>query len=362
MRLGIAIILIISGLSAQAGKLIQLQSGTAAIASGGTINTVTVTSVNTAKSILFFSYTINDATPGGGNIAGELLDSTTLRFIRNTGAATVPQIRWYLAEFESGVNVQRGSRLFAAGGTIATVVLPTPVANLSKSFVVMSHRNTGSAFGSDDFSYARLLNTGTLEVRVNVTGTGTTNYYQVVEYDATSVQRGTIAFATTRVAGTAAISAVNTNKTYVTTECESADGTTANIGQKGIRADLESATSVVLTRQNTGQFMTCYWQAIEFLDRVSVERGSVTLASNTLGGTVGFGANAVSTLGIPIISGPRNSCGSSTFSTDDNIGVLCANIRINSSSQGILTRNLTGAAATFQWGLIRFPARVVKTD
>lgn len=293
-------------------------------------------------------------------MAGQLLDSTTLRFIRNTGAATTPQIRWYLAEFESGVSVQRGSRVLATGAN--TVVLASPVTDLSKTFVLMSHRNTGSAFGSDDFSRAHMINNGTLQLNVNVTGTGTTNYYQVVEYNAANVQRGTISFAAATVAGTSAISAVNTNKTYLTTECESADGTTANIGQKGVRAELASATSVVLTRQNTGQIMVCNWQTIEFLDRVSVERGVGTLASASLGGTVGFGANAVSTLGIPVISGPRNSCGSSTFSTDDNIGVLCANMRINSSSQGILTRALTGAAAIFQWSLIRIPARVVKTD
>ena len=92
---------------------VAVQSGTTSIDSNGGTNTITVpiTSVNTASSFLIFQTRHNGNRPVNSMIRGRIASATTLEFVRvsNEVAPGVPiNIQWYVVEFSSGVNVQRG--------------------------------------------------------------------------------------------------------------------------------------------------------------------------------------------------------------------------------------------------------------
>ena len=72
----------------------------------GTSLDVTIDAVDLEKSFLVFSQSVDSPNPGEFQVKGNLTDSTTVRFERTT-AGSIVFVEWYVAEFESGVFVQR---------------------------------------------------------------------------------------------------------------------------------------------------------------------------------------------------------------------------------------------------------------
>src|SRR5215470_12819903 len=128
-------------LPAGAAVLSGVQTGTAVSTANGTL-TVTIASVNTARSILFFEARSDNGRPPGTILYGHLATATTIQFVRQTNETppTPINIRWYVATFTSGVNVQRGllDQTATAGCTPAPCMnVPiTAVGAVSRAFVL----------------------------------------------------------------------------------------------------------------------------------------------------------------------------------------------------------------------------------
>ena len=163
-----------------------VQSGTTSIDSNGGTNTITVpiTSVNTASSFLIFQTRHNGNRPVNSMIRGRIASATTLEFVRvsNEAAPGVPiNIQWYVAEFSSGVNVQRGE---VAQSTTTINVPITPVAAVNQAFVTWSKTPTAGdgTINSDDFVLCELTTTSNLQCRVGGANASHTISWQVIEF------------------------------------------------------------------------------------------------------------------------------------------------------------------------------------
>jgi len=162
--------------------------------------------INTARSFLVFQTNNAIDRPVAMEIRGVISSSTELQFTRVTNEASTVNISWYVAEFESGVSVQRGTLALAA--TTNNVAI-TPVSSLSQAFVLWS-QNCAAAdnfYGYDDVLVGELTTTSNLQFRMNTASPTHTLAWQVIEFTNPldiSVQKGLIA---TMAAGTASVTA-----------------------------------------------------------------------------------------------------------------------------------------------------------
>src|SRR5206468_2715680 len=83
--------------------------GTLTVTAGSISATATLSpAVDTTKSFLLFGVSEDTADPSDGQVSGQITNATTVTFARAaTGVAVT--VKWYVAEFTSGVTVQRGA-------------------------------------------------------------------------------------------------------------------------------------------------------------------------------------------------------------------------------------------------------------
>jgi hypothetical protein len=93
---------------ALAAAIKSVQNGSATFGAGSTSTTATLSpAVDLSRSFLVFNLRASAADPDHGTVSGQITNGTTVTFQRvgSTGSVT---IEWYVAEFASGVSVQRG--------------------------------------------------------------------------------------------------------------------------------------------------------------------------------------------------------------------------------------------------------------
>ena len=146
----------------------SIQTGTTTIAAGSASNTATITSVDTTKAFLVFGVSEGNINPQFGQISGQITNATTLTFTRATAASSpAVTVKWYVAEFSSGVTVQRGAAIMTTS-TSLNVTLTT--VNTAKAFPLISLRTTGATFDGNDFVKARITSSTNLELTMVVLG------------------------------------------------------------------------------------------------------------------------------------------------------------------------------------------------
>src|SRR5262249_49040120 len=162
----------------------------------------TMTAVNMAPSTLFLEIRPDNGRPPGTMLYGHLATATTIQFVRQTNeAAPTPiNIRWYVATFTSGVNVQRGllDQTATPGCTPAPCMnVPiTAVGAVNRSFVLWSKNsldNHQNNIDNDDPLVGELTSTTNLQFRVDTDRPGMTIAWQVVEFTTAAdinVQKG----------------------------------------------------------------------------------------------------------------------------------------------------------------------------
>ena len=152
---------------AHAAELKAVQSGTATIADGNSSVTVNITAVDGSKAFLVFSMRIENNNPEDSQLSGQITNCTTtcdeLTFARvdMNDPATV---QWYVAEFTSGVTVQRGS--VELNEDPEDVTLSSSV-TLGKSFPIISFQKAGSGYDGDDFVRAKFTDSTTLRLETD---------------------------------------------------------------------------------------------------------------------------------------------------------------------------------------------------
>ncbi len=169
--------------AAEAASVQNTQAGALTSVANGT-QSVTITSVDTTKSVLFFSTRHDSNRPVGSVIRGRLANATTIEFVRVTdGVAPEPapiEIRWYVVTWASGVRVQRGEVTQSA----TTVDVPlSALAAVNQAFVLWSKTAAAgdATWGSDDPTLGEITSTTNLQFRADASS-GHVIAWQVVEF------------------------------------------------------------------------------------------------------------------------------------------------------------------------------------
>ncbi|TLZ74573.1 MAG: hypothetical protein E6K14_03230, partial [Methanobacteriota archaeon] len=318
----------------------KIQTGSVTLSAGSASVDVAITSIVTAKAFLTFSANFNDANPGFGAITGTVVDATTLRFQRATAASSPAiAIQWYVAEFASGVTVQRGSATMSS----ATVDVLLSSVTLTKSFPIVSYRKSGTDYGDDDFLKAKITTSTNLQLSLVSAGSPAdgTAVWQVVEYTDGSVQTGDLSFANGDSSLTASVPGVDTGRSWLLFTYSSATGVTANIGEKMVRGLITDAFTLTFDRSNSGQSIGLTWYLVSFTDSTTVQSGTVNFAPADTQKDVAIPCidttKAIATAGGMYYRGGRTPYGS-----DDNPGVATVTLEFTSSTNLRLTRGVTG--------------------
>lgn len=280
---------------------------------GTSVDVILSTAIDTGKSFLVFGTAESENAPEEDWITGRVIDSTTLRFARNTVAVGDDDvvISYHLVEFESGVAVQHGVFSDPVDGA-NDVSLSTSV-NLGRSIALISATGVGGAFGNDEFFRAELPLSDTLRISVEDGNIGPEIAWQVIEFTHSNVLSGSVSFGIGDTVKTVTISpSVDATKSWLTFNYSSKDGTLADIGQKLVRGDLSSdGATLTFTRENSGQVLDLAYFLVSFNDGTAVKRGVTTLSTSELNKSISLSPAVDLDHSIPVLGGLFNRMGKS---------------------------------------------------
>jgi hypothetical protein len=327
----------------------SLQSGTFSIAAGSQSSTVTISPVDMTKSFLVFSIRFNDANPGFSQISGQITDSTTLTFKRFTGTgAPAVIVKWYVTEFISGVSVQRG----AAAMPTTTVNVMLSQVDTAKSFAIISYRNSGSSYDSNDFVKAKITSQTNLELTTKTLSSSGIVEWQVIEFANAQVQTGDVSFSTVDGVRTAAMNSVDTGKSWLIYSYKTDTGTVANIGQKLVRGVITDSNTLTFDRANTGQAMDLTWYLVEFKDGTTVQHGSQSFVATETQKNVPV--SIVEPARSLAVGGYFMRGGRSSYASNDNPGVGWMTLDLTSSTNLQIKLGVK-STADIGWFVVNFP-------
>lgn len=346
---------------ASAAILQQVQSGTATNNAAGT-QTITISSIDPAKSFLVFSVRSAGDRPVNSTVRGRIASATTIQFDRSTneGAPLAVTIQWYVATFGTGVSVQRGE---ATMNQLTVNVPITAVGAMNRAFVIwsMTPNATENEVGSDDIIAGDLTSTTNLQFRTN-DGSGHLVSWQVIEFTNAAdinVQRGTVATLTgATLSATATLpSPVDMNRTFILTGART-DGAGNDIGARVLRAQLTNATTITFDRGASGtpdNFTEVSWQAVELRDGSFVNRGNANFAAGVTTATANFPGTVNTTRAIAFgtVQAGGQSLGRTPYVANDVMGVATATMALSSTAL-TLTRATALDTADIGWQMIQF--------
>lgn len=268
-----------------------IQSGQITIPAAGTSVTVGRgvdpgfdTTVTTTKTILLFTFRINEAGGVGPTVRGVLTDSDTITFSRNSYTTQDCIIEWQLVSFATGVVVQHKAITVNAGNASGTVAIDAASIGGGRWLI---HGGTYTTSTSSRDYNNRVVFDSTTQVSANRTNTTTQLdiAVQVVEHDEATVQ--TILFsrtATTSLTEDEPISAVTTANTAVFASSQHSAAETPNV----TKYDLSFNSTTVLratriTGTSTNLTITAY--VVSFADGTTIQHvpnlHSASAISNT---------------------------------------------------------------------------------
>ena len=291
----------------------DVQKGTATIAGGSSSTTATITAVDPTKAFLVFSVRGSGDRPADTFVSGRLASATTVVFDRFDPTGTM-SIEWSVVEFISGVTVQRGTTTMSS----TTVNVPISAVDLGRSFPITTIHNDGSNATADDFVRAELTGTTNLQLSSNDSGFNPTVEWQVVTYNDAVVQSGTVSFGAADASRTAAVTAVDTSKSWLTYTLQSQTGTSTNLGQKHVRGLVQDPTTLAFDRSDTGQTMDLTWYLVEFTDSAEVQHASVAFGASDAQQDVTI--TAVDPERSVAVGGRLQTEGRSAYTADDDPG------------------------------------------
>ena len=139
---GLLFIILLLGAEVSHGAIIKtVQRGSATYTSGQNTLPVTLTAVDTTKTIAWGGINWgggrnSSADPRDTRVGFQLGNSTTLNLQRLGAPTSATIVEWQAIEFLSGVSVRRGTSSFATGTSTFNVTIPA--VSLSESFVLAS--------------------------------------------------------------------------------------------------------------------------------------------------------------------------------------------------------------------------------
>ncbi len=338
-----------------------VQSGTTTSSANGIVN-VPISPVNTSKSFLIFGSRHNSNRPVGSYLRGQIYNSTTVQFERVTNEAppVTMTINWYVVEYYSGVNVQRGEASMTSDPRDITI---GAVSALDQAFVTWSKTptNTDNSFDSNDPQRCWLTTTTNLRCTGSASSTHIV-WWQVIEFTNAAdidVQAGTVNLWNGATSASDTLSpGVGTTRTFFLAGYNTSGGG-ADVGSRMLRANLTSSTGITIDRSIGGNAddVTATWQSVELFDGTRVFYSNRNFGSGISQQTVNIGAAVDLNRSVAFASvqpaGGQNM-GRSPYSGDDIIGVGSFTINFTSTTQINLTRDNTASSSDVVWMVVEF--------
>ena len=329
--------------STSLSPILGVQSAMVSLAADVSSQKVAISSIDPARSFLVFGAQFNSANSSYTEISGQISGATEVTFARTaaSGAPAVP-IRYYVAQFQTGVSVQRGS--IALSSTSNTVSLGTAV-DLTKSFPTVTYRNTGSSYGNDDTVRARLDSSTQLSLNIGLAAPNGIAEWQVVSFDGATVQTGNLTFATDATTLTTTLAnAVDVSKTWllISYELSGATGTAAEMLWSG---HLSSSTQVSLQRSGGGAIGTITYYAVSFNNGTNVQKGTLSVSSASTATTASITTSADLQKTIAASGGQWLRGGTTTYTTANNLGYGTFTLEVPASTSLTLTRGASGGTS-----------------
>lgn len=321
----------------------QVEKQVVTFAAGSNSQNVTLdtTLLDTAKAFIVGSIQPSAAAPQFGLVTWKLASTTTVTLQRWTAAGS-PAITvvLYIAEFLSGVTVQRGSVALATASDDITITST----NLTKSFPLICYRNAGNDYNQDDWVNAKITTSTNLNLSTNAWSTSNQSVeWQVIEYYGCSIQTGDVSFLTTDASKTATPT-TTTGKDWLIINYTSPVGTLANIGQKMVRGRISATNELTFDRDNTGQSMALTYYLVTFTGVETVEQVLVAQdSSTTQTNTTITAIDQEKTLAT--MAGMYGYGGKNSYATTDDPTFGVATAELTSSTNLQTTRNATGSVS-----------------
>jgi len=270
-------------LSAVAAVIKSVRSGTVAMAAAIQTVNFAAPGVNAARSFVVCQQDQNGGVGGGGSDPAfratcVLTNNTTLTI--TTSVANANQtVQWYVAEFLSGVTVQRGLQTIAAA-SLAGAAIPIVAVNRARSFVLISETlNSTSQTIDERWTVRAQLTSGTnLQLSRDESGTAVTVAWQVVQIDGAAVQFNNAV--TTIAAGSVTQTAVlappvDPSRTFLVFSRSGGTNVTGEEGLYQVTGELTNSTTVTFTRSSSGggtREIDIFWFAVRMTDGTTVQR------------------------------------------------------------------------------------------
>lgn len=338
--------------SVQTGQLVSSSSG---------LLDETISAVAPSTSFLTYSVRSASSRPGDSVVLGNLVNSTTIRFHRDTTTATPPPIviEWAVVEYDCGVTVQRGSGY--GDGTVATDFTIAPV-DPTASFVLggsMAARADGT-FNLDDDSIVELIGADTVRFRHQASlpvDMGRALEFQVVTFSDPGDARaetvsGTIpSGALTQLLTLSQPVDVNASMLIVNIGSASVGN---NVGQRAVRARLVDSTTVELERFVSTLDVEVSVQVVQFFDGTTVGHGIVDMAPAQT--TVSVSISPVdltrATAMSSVVLGGAASGGATDETSSGEPGEASVTVALTDATTVRLERTAANSSASFAWQVI----------
>ena len=306
---------LLAPLTAQAAIFKTVQTGSVTFSNSSAAQSVNLRSdTDITKAFVTCAYQTSVATARTLQTC-ELVSGSPPKVTITPGGATTSIVQWYVAEFESGVSVQRGTITFngTSGTGLSQTQSLTTTVDATKSFTLVSTRTNLNFSNRDEQTTMRavLASDGT-GLTIDRTVGNTTDllvHWQVVQMEGASVQRGTLCIGSSSCTGTAngsgaaeqdntatLATAVDPCKTFLLLTREAGTTTTGVDSLYFVSADFSSAVTCGVTqsgltfrRNNRNTTSTndvsISYEAVTLSDGTAVRRGvqgALTAASNAL--------------------------------------------------------------------------------
>ena len=339
--------------STSIAPILGVQGALVSLAPDVSSQKIAISSVDPTRSFLVFGAQFSSTNAGYSEISGQITGATEVTFARTatTGAPAIP-IRYYVAQFQSGVSVQRGNATMSA--TPTPVTLGTAV-DLAKSFPIVTYRNTGTTYGNDDAVRAKLTSTTQLSLDIGLAAPSGVVEWQVISFDGATVQTGDLTFATATTTLTATLAnAVDVTKTWLLLSYQFT-GASSTAAEMLWSAHLSSSTQVAFERAGGGATGTITYYAVSFNNGTTVQTGASAVASASTAAT-----STLTTVNLQkamaAAGGLWQRVGTTAYTTANDLGFGTFTLDIASATSLTVTRGASGGTsqANANWSVVNF--------
>jgi hypothetical protein len=329
------------------------QSGSIDFATTDSSKTATITSIDTTKAFLRFTWSTTALQLNLGAIRGQITNGTTITFTRSTGTTVAVTVQWEVLEWSSGVTVQRGSQT----GSAATTNVTISTVDTAKAWPIVTWSSTDTTLwtvGSAISLQASITSTTNLAlVSDDSSPSGQITEWQVVEYDNSTVALYTKTILRNSTGGTQTITSVTTTATILYGTAYYDDDPSAPRNQP--RWTLTNATTITWVVSDTGNGNAFYkMYVVSFSDAVDVQRASTSVASGDTSGTVTITSVATDRTLLSILG----YLGTWAYVNTATNGFTLSSFQLILTDATTITydRETSGTAAVLSWESIEFPA------